>query len=182
MNQTKYHKLKKLFLFLSFTAIFTFAIYLIMLQGLRGFAALSFPIIPIYALAAITICYFITKQLKKQIDDWSLFSKITLGINFLLLGYLIFLTISNFGNTSGMEKALWHQMSWRGWAGPETHYYFEPFVGWFGFFISVFTYFQIRLYEMDNLLSKILFRSPIFIFILLIVLHLVFIKKPIFYG
>ena len=179
MNPTK---LQNLLTFLGFLILFSFDIYLILLQGLRGFAAFSFPIIPVYGLGVMTVCYFVTKQLKKVNYDWRLFSQITLGLSFVLFAYLLWLTISNYDNPYGREKALWKSMSWRSWAGPETHYFFEPFVGWFGLIISIFTYFRFRLFKAETIIWKIGFWLPQFFFVLLLLAHFVFIKKPIFYG
>lgn len=182
MNEITKQKLLNLLTFLSFTTTFSIAIYAIMLIDLKGFAALSFPIIPIYALGLMTLSYFITKQLKKRVYDWNLLLKITVAINFLLLSVLLFQTISNLNNTSGTQKALWKSVYWRGWAGGETHYFFEPFVGWFGLVISVFTYFQFRLEQVKNWSWNVLIWLPMVLYILLLMTHFVLIKKPIFYG
>ena len=155
-----------------------------MLIDFKGvFAGLAAPIvIPIYALGVMTVCYFITKRLRKLDYDWNLLLKITVAVNFVLISILLFSAIYNFNNPSGMEKALWKSVHWRGWGGPETHYFFEPFVGWFGLTIAVFTYFQFRLEQVKNWRWNVLIWLPIVLYILLLMAHFVLIKKPVFYG
>ncbi|MFK7948655.1 MAG: hypothetical protein AB8G11_13775 [Saprospiraceae bacterium] len=169
------------FLFLCFYIAFCYDFYIIMLKGFRGFASFNFPYIFLYALIAVVISLFAIKKMVKHGDIWMQYSKAIFGINVILVSYILFLTISNFNNTSGLECALWRSTTWRGWAGVETHYYIQPFVGYIGLVITILTYLQIQLTK-KKIGWTMLLWLPQLVYLGILLIHFFLIKKPVFYG
>lgn len=176
MNQ----RTQNILLSIIFYITFCYDFYAIILKSLRGFNTFNMPIIFLYALITMGLLHFLSKKIYESIE-WEKISKIAFGINSLLFLYLLFLTISNLNNDTGLSKALWYSAFWRGWAGPETHYYFKPIVGYIGLVITIFTYLQIRLSKV-NLVWKVLFWLPQIAYIILLLVHFYGIRKPVFYG
>ena len=182
---------KSLFLLSSIILFFTmlFSGQITWSQDAYGFNAMD---CLFYSLVLATTSCFILPKVHKNLmyDTFNVSLKrlyqISFIISLILVAFLYYVTWSDLTeSTYDLQNGLWHTTYHKTYFSHDhvPHYFFQPFVGYIGILIAAITYLSVTYCIKTRQPKKILILIiPLIFYIILIVIHSLYISKPEWLG